>query len=122
MNGEAIHGTRPWDEGKPAGNTDSGIDVRFTTKGGSLYAILLDWPGTQFTLPHIEADEKTTVELLGRQAPDAIVPWKQTPEGLQVSLPLSGTSAPGWNAVIAIPGDHAFVYRITPIPQWVAKK
>jgi alpha-L-fucosidase len=56
-NGEAIYGTRPWrrfGEGPtkpPVGMQNEGDlkpfvaeDVRFTTRGGALYAILLDWP------------------------------------------------------------------------------
>ena len=55
--GEAIFGTRPWrkfGEGPtrpPSGmlNEDQATpftaeDIRFTRKGGTLYAILLDWP------------------------------------------------------------------------------
>ncbi|PCD04708.1 alpha-L-fucosidase [Sphingomonas spermidinifaciens] len=55
VNAEAIHGTRPWrlyGEGptvaKAGHFAESGNytadDVRFTTKGGALYAILLGWP------------------------------------------------------------------------------
>jgi len=57
QNGEAIFGTRPWrkfGEGPtrpPSGmlNEDQATpftaeDIRFTRKGGTLYAILLDWP------------------------------------------------------------------------------
>jgi len=41
-NGEAIYGTRPWRRAE--GQTESGIDIRFTTANGHLYAILLDTP------------------------------------------------------------------------------
>jgi alpha-L-fucosidase len=57
VNGEAIYGTRPWDvfgEGPSRiGNGHFGErefgdmtarDIRFTTKGGDLYAIFMDWP------------------------------------------------------------------------------
>ena len=55
VNSEAIHGTRPWKvfgegptDAKAGAFTESGDytpqDVRFTTKGGALYAILLGWP------------------------------------------------------------------------------
>jgi alpha-L-fucosidase len=50
VNGEAIYGTRPWKifgEGK----------VRFTTKGQTLYAIILGWPGEQTIIPAL-AQEK----------------------------------------------------------------
>jgi alpha-L-fucosidase len=56
-NGEAIHGTRPWRSyGEGPTRVSGGMfsegsakpftaeDVRFTTKGGALYAIALGWP------------------------------------------------------------------------------
>ena len=57
VNGEAIYGTRPWKifgegpteviEGAFQDTKRTGFtsrDVRFTTKGEMLYAIILDWP------------------------------------------------------------------------------
>jgi alpha-L-fucosidase len=57
VNGEAIYGTRPWKVfGEGPTEVKAGMfgeknvqpftarDVRFTTKGGELYAILLGWP------------------------------------------------------------------------------
>jgi alpha-L-fucosidase len=43
VNGEAIYGTRPW-------RVSAEDEVRFTRKGGRLYAITLGWPGTFVTL------------------------------------------------------------------------
>src|SRR5690606_17294404 len=64
VNGEAIYGTRPWQiygegpteviEGSfkdTARQPFSGRDIRYTTKGDTLYAILLDWPGSETILP-----------------------------------------------------------------------
>jgi alpha-L-fucosidase len=39
-NGEAIYGTRPWRI--PAITTKEGREVRFTTRGSTIYAITLD--------------------------------------------------------------------------------
>lgn len=58
VNSEAIHGTRPWKifgegptDAKGGAFAESGDytaqDVRFTTKSGALYAILLGWPQRQ---------------------------------------------------------------------------
>ena len=56
VNGEAIFGTRPWKVfGEGPSRVDSGgfnegklrytsRDIRFTTKGRNLYALVLDWP------------------------------------------------------------------------------
>jgi alpha-L-fucosidase len=125
VNGEAIYGTRPWFDGKPS--TQAGnIDVRFTTKGDSLYAILLDWPrgalaDKSFVIPHLKCADDTTVELIGRMAPDAKLPWKQTDAGLEIEVPLHWRDAPrpDWPAMcIDIPCDHAYSFKITPRPTW----
>ncbi len=41
-NGEAIYGTRPWN--RASGETADGQPVRFTSKGASIYAIMLGQP------------------------------------------------------------------------------
>ena len=100
-NGEAIFGTRPWrrfgegptrpptghmaeDEAKPF----TAEDVRFTQKGGALYAILLDWP-----------ERETAIASLGMRAlPDAAIErvdllggpelsFRRDGEALRVTLP-----------------------------------
>jgi alpha-L-fucosidase len=132
VNGEAIYGTRPWREGTPAAQTADGIDVRFTVKGDALYAILFDWPQGEplafsferhishigrFTLPHLQAVEETTVSLLGRAGR---LEWAQEEAGLTVRLS-SMETPPGWHhhTGTEVPCDHAFCFKITPIPQWV---
>jgi alpha-L-fucosidase len=117
VNSEAIYGTRPWlifgegpnqaaggqfNEGKQRAYTAR--DVRFTTKGGRLYAILLGWPeGGAATirslakLPGVEG-EVTGVRLLGHPGR---LKWAHDETGLTVALP----DAP--------PCEHAYVLRIT---------
>jgi alpha-L-fucosidase len=102
VNGEAIYGTRPWKvfgEGPTqvlsGGFTDrkqkpfTGRDIRFTSKGNTLYAIALDWPGTQMTVHSLSAANLggrsvRQVSLLGYSGK---LTWKQTPGGLVVDLP-----------------------------------
>ena len=123
VNGGAIYGTRPWYDGKPQSKTTSGIDVRFTTKGDSLYAILLDWPAgdrnTSVVFPHLRAAEETQIRLLGRAGTQS---WRQSIEGLAVALwPSQGSwheDEPGRGYSVEIPGDHAFCLEITPRPTW----
>ena len=114
INGEAIYGTRPWrvfGEGpncinKVGGQEKEGVfaemtdqekevffaqmtarDIRFTTKGDTLYAIALGWPedgrlrirSLPGSLGRIE-----TVSLLGHGGKLA---WTQTDDGLAVILP-----------------------------------
>ena len=113
INGEAIYGTRPWTiygegptKGKRGGfseGADKGFtskDVRFTTKGESLYAIALDWPSDGRLLVASlarPAGKIESVRLLG--SGDAVV-WSQQDDGLLVTLPAKK------------PCDHAFALKV----------
>jgi alpha-L-fucosidase len=117
VNGEAIYSTRPWGvygEGPtrvvegPFADTKrkpfTGADIRFTTRGDTLYAIALAWPESGKLVikslaaggnrPHVK-----DVSLLGH---DGRLGWKQTAQGLEVTLPA------------VRPCDHAFALRINP--------
>jgi alpha-L-fucosidase len=117
VNGEAIYGTRPWKyygEGTTnaaagsmrdiAGAAFTPADIRFTTKGETLYALGLeppkDGPVTLKTLykgsPYLDRGV-AKVELVGA---NAAVSWEQTPTGLVVHLPAGG-------------GDMPYALRIT---------
>jgi alpha-L-fucosidase len=116
-NGEAIYGTRPWQiygegptqviegsfkdtERRPF----SGDDIRYTHKGDALYAILLDWPGSEAKLPALGVDasrltgEIHQVTLLGHAAP---LSWQRDGDALRVTLPAQR------------PCDHAYALKIT---------
>jgi alpha-L-fucosidase len=114
VNGEAIYGTRPWKifgegptevvggsfgDSKMKPFTDR--DIRFTSKGDSLYAIVLDIPqkGSLIsTLSSVSSNGKVeSVELLGSQEKIA---WSQKAEGLFIR-PLQ-----------KYPTANAIVYRI----------
>ena len=102
VNGEAIYGTRPWlvyGEGKvrPKGGAFhedfayTADDIRFTTKGKTLYAVALGWPKDGRLLVRSLAKPAqgsgnaiAAVGLLGYQGSLA---WKQTADGLLVTLP-----------------------------------
>ena len=123
-NGEAIHGTRPWiafgegpsihedtEKDRPKGGiffyrhlpyTPS--DFRFTTKGNTLYAFAMAWPKDRhLVLRSLATNSKnlsgaiTQVSLLGSKAP---LPYRQTPEGLEVTLPANP------------PCEYAYVLKI----------
>ena len=82
VNGEAIFDTRPWMVAE--GKTAEDIDVRFTQKGDSLYATLLDTPtGHQIEIVGVQANPATTVQLLGDDQP---LIWSQTEKGLAITL------------------------------------
>lgn len=111
VNGEGIYDTRPWtifDEGPVAAEAGapmsgpgfnegknrpfSAADIRFTAKGGTVYAFLMGWPETgKLTIRALGSGGAPLgrpvkrVELLGSDVPLA---FSQTAEGLHVSLPV----------------------------------
>ncbi len=119
VNGEAIYGTRPWavfGEGhreiKPHDKKSkmTAQDIRYTTKDGVLYAIVLGWPKdnqpvkmefvTSLFQPgngHPSGKIKA-VELLGH---DDAIAWDPNGDGLMVTMPAEQ------------PCDHAYVLKIS---------
>lgn len=117
-NGEAIYGTRPWKvygEGptKVKGGAfhdtaTSGYtaeDIRFTTKGDTLYAIALGWPSQdQLTIRSLAQGSAHgdvaigNVKLLGF---DAEIHYTRDSNGLHLKLPASKT------------GEYAYVFKIS---------
>ncbi|MBN1360660.1 MAG: alpha-L-fucosidase [Sedimentisphaerales bacterium] len=120
LNGEAVYGTRPWKvygEGPSQGRAGQfgGVtdprggykpqDVRFTTKGETLYAISLGWPDATLTIESLKAgsphypSEIGSVELIGT---DARLAWTRTADGLTIAMPPEK------------PCDYAVVFKILP--------
>lgn len=103
VNGEAIYGTRPWKvygEGPTVEEIGSwgreeekydftAGDVRFTRKGNTLYAILLEWPGSEITLNSLKEIKINKISILGS---DEDIQWRKTNEGINISLPLNPVS------------------------------
>jgi alpha-L-fucosidase len=119
VNGEAIYGTRPWKvfgegptevvEGSfndTKRQSFTGQDLRFTTRGDTLYAIALAWPDSgRVTIKALASDNAlfshtvAKVELLGVSEP---LQWLRGADGLTITLPSYKS------------GEHAFAFRITP--------
>jgi len=98
-NGEAIFETRPWV--RPSGRTLDGMEVRFTRRGDTVYAVLLAKPrGREVTIEALEAASGTRVEMLGAGA----VEWTQSGRDLTLSLP------------DGVPVSEAYAFKITPLP------
>jgi alpha-L-fucosidase len=111
VNGEAIYGTRPWKtfgEGPTqvlsGGFTDrkqknfTGQDIRFTSKGKTIYAIALDWPGQSMTVKSIDSSVRVAaVSLLGSTAK---LKWQQAPGGLKIELPAQKA------------GNYAYAFKV----------
>ena len=102
IHGEAIFGTRPWTVyGESTVKVKGGSfkedfkynasEIRFTTKGPTLYAIALGWPADHQLVVRSLAkpanqnvNHITSIKLLGS---DADIKWHQGPDGLVVTLP-----------------------------------
>lgn len=117
VNGEAIYGTRPWriyGEG-PAGATAGAFnedkrapyaaeDIRFTTKGNTLYATTLARPGREVVIHSLGSNLKlltgaiSKVEIVGSKAP---VKWTRASGALKVQMPGK------------LPCNHGVTLRIT---------
>ena len=82
VNGEAIYGTRPWTRAE--GKTSEQIPVRFTKKGGSLYATLLGVPKeSAIHLESLSPKPGSQIYLLGQAEP---VVWSQQGENVVIHL------------------------------------
>jgi len=98
VNGEAIFGTRPWV--RASSTAPDGTDVRFTTKGDSLYVLFLSRPaGNTLTVPSVRAAAGTVVRIMGSPAKASISQGEkdlviETPESLSTSLALSAKITP----------------------------
>ncbi|TGV00254.1 alpha-L-fucosidase C-terminal domain-containing protein, partial [Flavivirga rizhaonensis] len=105
VNGDAIYGTRYWkafgegptevkkghhSEGSNQGFTSK--DIRFTSKGNKLYAIVLDWPehgkvniaSLAKNAEHAKNLDISEVHVLGS---GESIEWSQNNEGLVVNMP-----------------------------------
>jgi alpha-L-fucosidase len=119
INGEAIYGTRPWvvygegpsttekpESGKFGGARDvrakpyTAEDIRFTKKGDTLYAIVMELPTDRQVIVKslsLATHKITTATLLGDSHP---LKWSQDADGLHVTLPTS------------LPSEHAITLKI----------
>jgi len=120
INSEAIYGTRPWKIFGEGPGTEASAqsaefneskrkdltaaDVRFTTRGDTLFAFVMGWPEYKAVIrplalnTALRAGKITNVELLGFGGK---VQWSQDESGLTVLTP----QAP--------PSSHAVVFKIS---------
>jgi alpha-L-fucosidase len=112
VNGEGIYGTRPWliaGDGpsmKASTNADAmfnegrkpnltAADIRFTTKGYTLFAFVMGWPEKEVLIAPLGSESRQkpgkieNVTLLGY---DGKLTWKQEANGLRVQMPASPIS------------------------------
>ena len=116
ITGEAIYGSRPWlifGEGPtvtPTGHLSDtrfdgfgADDIRFTTQGETLYAVVLGWPESgEVSIRSLgtwrSPEAVTGLRLLGNSGE---LEWKQEPNALRIVLPEER------------PCEHAFVFEVT---------
>lgn len=95
INGEGIFGSRPWI--RPS----SGENIRFTRKGDSIYAFLLQRPqGSTVTIPQVLASDGMKVQVLG----GGFVSYSQKGRDLELSISSK------------LPGESAVALKMTPAP------
>ncbi len=81
INGEAIYNT------KRAEHYKEGEHIRYTSSkdGKQLYAITLEWPGTELKLKYLNANENSKLYMLGYKQD---LQWHNDPaEGLIIKIP-----------------------------------
>ena len=118
IHGEAIFGTRPWVVyGESAIKVKGGHfaedfrydarEIRFTTKGPTLYAIALGWPEDRQllirSLARPQGADVNRIEAVSLLGYDGKLAWKQTAEGLLVTLPKKKVSQ--YTAALKITGS-----------------
>jgi alpha-L-fucosidase len=103
VNGDAIYGTRPWkiygegptklEAGAFKENADyTASDIRFTTKGGALYAITLGEPKGQVRIASLGTQaglEQRPVKSVSLVGSKESLRWKQQNDALVIDLPAS---------------------------------
>jgi alpha-L-fucosidase len=120
VNSEGIKGTRPWKTYGEGPSTEvknvpayqlskykfDSTDIRFTTKGDSLYAFALGWPAdNQILIKSLASTSQQydrqirKVELLGAKSE---VRWSRGPDGLRIWVPQDP------------PCHHAYCFKILP--------
>jgi alpha-L-fucosidase len=72
VNGEALFDSRPWV--RASASAPDGTDIRFTSKGGALYAIFVNpITGNTLRIPSVRTEApETTAQILGTSAPASI--------------------------------------------------
>ncbi|MCE5257738.1 MAG: alpha-L-fucosidase [Chloroflexi bacterium] len=101
-NGQAIYGTRPWITAE--GVTEGGLQVRFTRRAETLYAILLGAPGGTALLHGLQTAPGSVVRLLDWGQP---LTWVQEEHGLRVVFPPNLTESPAYSLAISpLPSLH----------------
>ncbi|HUT23598.1 MAG TPA: alpha-L-fucosidase [Sumerlaeia bacterium] len=94
----------------PSANGDAGLAAEYatkkkilcyTSKGDTVYAISLNWPGKELVLETSEPPEKTRVTMLGREG---ILKWRYEEGNLRIEVPPL--------TIDELPCRHAWTFKI----------
>lgn len=118
VNGEAIYGTRPWTVfGEGATKVVEGTfaeskrkefnadDIRFTTRGDTLYVMVLDWPASStLTIRSLAPGTPQKIKRVQMLGAKGDLQWSQNKDGLTITLPTQPAPAVG---------QHAFTFKLS---------
>ena len=96
VNGEAIYATTRWDDAPEVEG------VRFTRKDNAVYAICLEWPGAELTLPNVADATAVNASLLGY---DGAIETEVAADAVTLRIPCI--------PVDKMPCRHAWAFRLT---------
>jgi alpha-L-fucosidase len=100
-NGEAIYGSTYWTH---AEDDAAEVPVRYTLKGGNLYATALEWPGERLTLSgDLPLKAGSRIELLGSSRRP--LDWRRDGDTVRVTMPAAGERATR--------SRHAYTFKIS---------
>jgi len=75
-------------------------DIRFTTKGNTIYAIALDWPGEEITVESFKVLEPKKIKSILMLGVKGELKWEQTENWLKIRTPKKK------------PCEHAYSFKI----------
>ena len=100
VNGEAIYGSRHWykygegpTEFKGGGFIDgkalvyTNKDIRFTTNGNNIYAIVLDWPEETLVVESFKEFDSAKIKAVSLVGVEGNLKWEMTANGLEIQIP-----------------------------------
>ncbi len=112
INGRAIYGTTYWTR---AEDEASNVPVRYTAKGGALYATALAWPGAKLTLSgDLPLNAHSRITLLGERGRP--LRWRREGDLVRVRMPRRHESRHAYTFEIATPRVRQLVRTGLEIP------
>ncbi len=101
INGEGIYGTTYWNH---AEDEASNVPVRYTVKGGNLYATALQWPGQELVLSgDLPLSDTSKITLLG--GGKTPLRWRKDGGKVRVTMPARGSDA--------TESKNAFMFKVS---------